>query len=44
MINAAASEYVSAKSFSGRESAGLDRMLEAMAYSLENGGGGKDDE
>lgn len=38
MINEAASEYVSAKSFSGRESAGLDRMLEAMAYSLENGG------
>lgn len=38
MINAAASEYVSVKSFSGRESAGLDKMLEAMAYSLENGG------
>lgn len=38
MINAAASEYVSAKPFSGRESSGLDRMLEAMAYSLENGG------
>ncbi len=38
MINEAASEYVSAKAFCGRESAGLDRMLEAMAYSLENGG------
>lgn len=38
MINKAASEYVNAKSFLGRESTGLDRMLEAMAYSLENGG------
>ena len=38
MINAAAAEYVSAKTFAGRESFGLDKMLEAMSYSLENGG------
>lgn len=38
MINAAAAEYVNKKSFAGRESLGLDKMLEAMAYSLENGG------
>ncbi|MBQ2847509.1 MAG: polyprenyl synthetase family protein [Clostridia bacterium] len=38
LINSAVSEYVSAKSFEGRESSGLEMMLEAMAYSLENGG------
>lgn len=38
LINNAVSEYVSEKSFSGRESSGLELMLKAMAYSLENGG------
>ncbi len=38
LINKAISEYVSAKSFVGRESSGLELMLRAMAYSLENGG------
>lgn len=38
LINEAASEYVSASRFKGRESAGLDLMLEAMGYSLANGG------
>ncbi len=38
LINSAISEYVSEKSFGGRESSGLELMLKAMAYSLENGG------
>lgn len=38
LINEAAAKYVSSVSFKGRESAGLDVMLEAMSYSLENGG------
>lgn len=38
IINKAVSEYVSEKSFGGRESSGLELMLRAMAYSLENGG------
>ena len=38
LINNAIAEYVSEKSFGGRESSGLVLMLEAMAYSLENGG------
>ena len=38
IINKAADEYMSAAKFSGRESAGLDEMLRAMAYSLRNGG------
>lgn len=38
LINEAVDEYVSEKSFSGRESSGLSVMLEAMAYSLKNGG------
>ncbi len=38
LINGAAAEYVSEKSFSGRNSAGLEAMLKAMSYSLENGG------
>ncbi len=38
MINKAASESVSSLVFAGRESSGLDKMLEAMSYSLENGG------
>ena len=38
LINSAISEYVSEKAFGGRESSGLDLMLKAMAYSLENGG------
>lgn len=38
LINSAISEYVSEKSFVGRESSGLELMLKAMAYSLENGG------
>ena len=38
LINNAISDYVSEKSFGGRESSGLELMLEAMAYSLENGG------
>ena len=37
-INRAAAHYVSAEVFRGRESAGLDAMLDAMAYSLSNGG------
>ncbi len=37
-INRAAAHYVSADVFRGRESAGLDAMLDAMAYSLSNGG------
>ncbi len=37
-INKAAGEYLSQESFSGRESSGLDVMLDAMGYSLENGG------
>lgn len=37
-INKAAAEYLSQSAFRGRESAGLDVMLDAMAYSLENGG------
>lgn len=38
IINRAAEQYMNADMFSGRESTGLDRMLEAMAYSLSNGG------
>lgn len=38
IINGAISEYVSGKSFGGRESSGLELMLRAMAYSLEIGG------
>ena len=38
MINSAADEYVSIGAFGGRESSGLEKMLEAMAYSLSNGG------
>ncbi len=38
MINKAASEFVSADRFKGRESSGLEKMLDAMSYSLENGG------
>jgi geranylgeranyl diphosphate synthase type II len=38
IINNAADEYMSAEKFFGRESSGLDGMLEAMAYSLKNGG------
>ncbi len=37
-INEAAEKYVSQSSFEGRESVGLDVMLEAMEYSLGNGG------
>lgn len=38
MINEAADKYVSASLFEGRHSFGLSKMLEAMAYSLSNGG------
>lgn len=38
LINDAAKKYVSSASFVGRESEGLKVMLEAMAYSLNNGG------
>lgn len=38
IINEAAKKYVSPASFVGRESEGLKVMLEAMAYSLNNGG------
>lgn len=37
-INQKTDEYISPEKFSGRESGGLDVMLEAMAYSLKNGG------
>lgn len=37
-INSAADYYVSAQAFESRESAGLSVMLDAMAYSLGNGG------
>lgn len=37
-INKAADYYVSARVFEGRESVGLDVMIDAMAYSLSNGG------
>ncbi len=37
-INEAAAFYVSSEVFKGRESAGLDAMLDAMSYSLSNGG------
>lgn len=37
-INRAADYYVSARAFEGRESDGLSVMLDAMAYSLGNGG------
>lgn len=37
-INEAVDEYVSPEKLAGRESDGLDVMLEAMAYSLKNGG------
>lgn len=38
LINEAAAKYVSKASFEGRKSSGLDVMLDAMSYSLENGG------
>ena len=38
LINEAADNYVSEKAFLGRESSGLSAMLDAMAYSLKNGG------
>lgn len=38
MINEVADRYVSVSSFGGRESSGLEEMLDAMAYSLSNGG------
>lgn len=37
-INRAAARYVSSSAFEGRESYGLDVMLDAMGYSLGNGG------
>ncbi|MBR4858091.1 MAG: polyprenyl synthetase family protein [Clostridia bacterium] len=37
-INKAAAYYVSAAAFEGRESCGLDVMLDAVSYSLGNGG------
>ena len=37
-INKAAAYYVSAAAFNGRESCGLDVMLDAVSYSLGNGG------
>lgn len=38
IINEKAAEYVSQARFTGRSSEGLSVMLEAMSYSLENGG------
>lgn len=38
MINEAAGKYLERSAFGGRKSSGLDVMLEAMGYSLENGG------
>lgn len=38
LINKALGDRVDKSAFSGRESSGLDKMLEAMSYSLENGG------
>lgn len=38
MINEAAGKYLERSAFGGKESSGLDVMLEAMGYSLENGG------
>lgn len=38
LINETADRYVSDAAFGGRESDGLNVMLEAMAYSLKNGG------
>ncbi len=38
LANEAADKYVSEAAFEGRVSAGLSKMLEAMAYSLKNGG------
>lgn len=38
LVNEKADEYVGKDMFTGRESAGLEAMLEAMAYSLKNGG------
>lgn len=38
LANEAADKYVSEAAFEGRISAGLSKMLEAMAYSLKNGG------
>lgn len=38
LINETVDKYVSPQSFEGRESSGLDVMIEAMAYSLRNGG------
>ncbi len=37
-INDAAAYYVSSAAFNGRESKGLEIMLDAMSYSLKNGG------
>ncbi len=37
-INKAADYFVSEKAFEGRRSSGLDVMLDAMSYSLSNGG------
>ncbi|MBR2869561.1 MAG: polyprenyl synthetase family protein [Clostridia bacterium] len=38
MINSAAVKYLGKDTFAGRESSGLTAMLDAMAYSLHNGG------
>lgn len=38
LINNALEEYMSKSAFAGRESSGLDKMLEAMSYSVRNGG------
>ena len=38
MINSAAVKYLGEDVFEGRESSGLTAMLEAMSYSLKNGG------
>ena len=38
LINDALDGYTEKAAFAGRESSGLDKMLEAMAYSLRNGG------
>lgn len=38
LINDALDGYMEKAAFAGRESSGLDKMLEAMAYSLRNGG------
>ncbi len=38
LINDALEGYMSKSAFAGRESSGLDKMLEAMSYSVRNGG------